>query len=114
MIKIVRLFVLSLALFACGDKKNKADQNFIDPQNKKNKAIVNEWNDTERRTRHNGCVEKGYPVEFCTCMLDSLPQKISFSSYIEIEEEEIVKNKEEQKIVESLLKKCAFNNSIKD
>ena len=102
MIKIAGFFILGLFLCTCSDEKNKANQSFIDPQNKKNKATINEWTDKDKFAIEANCLEDGLDREFCICMIEKLTQNISFNSYIQLEKGIRLANEKEMKLLESL------------
>ena len=69
--KIVRLFILSLFLFACGDNKKKSadSSSFVTPQKK---AInSNGWPDKYTLELHSKCLE-GLRDSECVCLINAI------------------------------------------
>ena len=100
--KIVRLFILNLLLFACGDNAKTATDSFVEPRNNKDKNMINEWTDEEKFNIQANCLKDGLNEQSCICMVKTLTRNISFHSYIQLEDNMRAANKEEQKVLESI------------
>ena len=78
MIKIIRLFILSLALLACGDSKEGAADSLIKPENKV--AKDSDWPHEFISNLHDNCLE-GLLDEVCLCLIEAITSNMTYSIY---------------------------------
>ena len=93
--KIIKLLVLGLFLFACGNNK-KVSGDFIEPQDE----IIKDWSDLQRIELYEDCVNGPFS-KHCDCLVSNLTEIIKYSEYREIGTVAFSLDKEEQ-IFESL------------